>query len=315
MKYLVIGTGAIGLNIANQLKKQNIDFDIITKSNNNESYKYPNAIVNNYNISKITISMIFFKKINFLWILLAIFNIPFYKKKKNFIINKSLEILKKYNFKNCNNNNIYFNNKIIFNDLLNNVKDKIIYKTVTNNDIINYSILYDKVFVCVGHNYNQNNLIQNIGSFKFYCECKNKPNCLIIENGYFIEPHDSNNITIKCGLVIGSNNENYDHNYISNKLKNSYIWNKYKITKINNITMGLRSVSFDFIPYYNINKNIYYVTGGSFNGFIFAPYLAQQILKDDKYFNICRLRKKILLLYLIIFIGVLFIFFKLYFTF
>ena len=299
MKYLVIGTGAMGLNIANELLKQNIEFDIITKSNDNESYNYPNAIVNKYYINKPSFSMIFIRKLNFIWLLMVLLNIPFYKSNKNKIVKNSLSILKNYEFKNCSSN-IYFNNKNIFNDLLNNIKHKIIYKTVTHNDIYNYSKQYDKVFVCIGHNQTQSNFLQNVGSFKFYCECDNKPNCLNVENGYFIEPHDNNNITIKCGLVIGSNNEDFDYEYTSNKLKNSYIWDKYKITKINNIKMGIRSVSFDFIPFYYNNNNIYYITGGSFNGFIFAPYVAQEILKENKYFHISRLRNKLLLLYIII---------------
>lgn len=307
MKVLVIGTGAIGLNMANHLLDKNINFDIITSSNDNVSYNYPNAIVNKYKTNlKLDFPIFGFRKINLLWLVMAILSFPFHKKQKKIIINESKKILN-YQFKNCYDNE-FFDSKYIFNKLLERVQDKIIYKTINNDDINKYSLEYDKVYVCVGNSYNDNNYVQYVSSYKYYCECDNKPDCLIIENMFFIEPHEDNIITIKAHIIIGDNDKYFNYDHIYNKLKNSYIWDKYKITKVNKITKGTRVVSFDLLPYYINKNNICYITGGSFNGFIFAPYVTKRILENDKYFHISRLRNKILLVYLIVIIFVIIIF-------
>ena len=306
MNICVIGAGSIGLNIAYELLAKGNHVTIYTKSLQSVSAIYASGIILssiNFNWAR----QVYFENQskNYTWFILYLVTMIYYMKVydqfKLQAIKASERIMKKRNIQYplCNKN--YFLDFMKINNQLvkfmkNNPKFKIIYKTISDDEIKNLSKKYTYVFDCRGSNTKCNRYCRKIGGYKITILANKTEKCFIPYDGWFIhsDRKNKNQLILKGGFVIGS--EIYEgkiidknhFNKISNFIKKSDIWKKYDCEEILEIRMGTRSYSIDMLPYYEIDTNIIHIAGISAVGCILAPYITKNIidrvvLKKKKY--------------------------------
>ena len=186
---------------------------------------------------------------------------------------------------------------------------------VTTNHINELSLKYDYVFDCRGPGLKKNYLLENIGGYKIKIKCFNPiDKCYLLENGWFIHSDETNkyNLIVRGGFILGS--EKYDSFIKKNNFKNiAHIlrklpfWKKYNCEEIIYARKGIRQYTIDMMPYYNKNKNIIQIRGGSATGCTLAPYIIHSIISQILYnkksefdFSISRLYSKYMNTWLII---------------
>jgi len=310
-KYLVIGGGAIGLNICRELIENNQKVDLYATSLDTISYNY------GIGMSKRSIIPVIEIKPSWWIILYTLLNVinNNYVTNKYYLYNQSLDILRKYNLFDIKCTNAYeLSMKTVIPKLIMYLKlnrnFKYINKTISDTELLILSQQYKSVYVCTGSHAPESIYNKNIGGYKIYIESKLKPKCLSRENGFLINT-ENNLLVVRGGFIDGNKTDMQ----ISNIVQKLSLWNTYKCHKIILITKGFRSVSLDNFPFYYSDKNITYIRGGSFIGCVIAPVLSHSIIAQHLYgkhlvnfnFHISRLDKSIRQIK--IFVILLFIFF------
>ena len=321
MKYLVLGGGSMGINIALELLNQNHKVDIITDTFNSTSFNYATGYKKKHiQILNKNNPLYEFTKFNVMWLLLFILNIVSYNHYKFKFIRKSLEILKKYHItpRECNDTfqlkGQYVLEKLI--SVLKNHKNAtIIYKKIKKADISQYSKDYDNVFVCFGNYSNKHFYCEHIAGYKITIDSDIKPACLEIENNMFVSRTHDNNLVVSGGYYVGDSSHQFNFNKINKQIQTLFLWDKYKCKKILKIEKDIRSTSVDMFPFYTQKNNIIYIRGGSFIGATIAPYVCQNIIYKlnnkpyDYDFSVDRLNKKTIFLLVMFIFIILFIYF------
>jgi len=297
-KYLVIGSGAIGLNICRELIENNQKVDLYATSLDTVSY--------NYGIGMSKRSVIPTVEIKPSWwiILYALLNVinNSYASNKYYLYNQSLNILRKHNIFDIKCVDAYeLSMKTVIPKIITYLKSnknfKYVNKTISDTELFILSQHYKRVYVCTGSHAPESIYNKNIGGYKIYIESKFKPKCLSIENGFLINT-ENNLLVIRGGFINGNKTDKQ----ISNIIQKLSLWNTYKCHKIILITKDFRSVSLDNFPFYYSDKNITYIRGGSFVGCVIAPVLSYSIISRHLYgknsvnfnFHISRLDKSII---------------------
>ena len=285
MTYLVIGAGAMGINICAELLKNDKKVVLMTKSIKSVSADYGIGILDK-KISILQLNLPFYslKKINLIWfILFLINNYANYYKNKKMLFQRSFKLLKHYEIipKKCKET--YLLNGLecitkLLNIIQTNDNCKLINRTVDLNNIDNLSTKYEKVFICIGSHSRKSIYNQNIGGYKITLKAAILPKCLVYYKGLFITSRDGN-LEVRGGVLLGdSKKDKIDNRLIEIKLKKMSLWTKFKCSKIIKTIKGARSTSIDLLPYYYSNKNVIHIKGGSLAGYILAPALANSLV-------------------------------------
>jgi hypothetical protein len=177
----------------------------------------------------------------------------------------------------CLNNSI---NIISNTEVINytNTNNKIILNTTDNN--INYEC--DKLILCTSNDFN---LIKNdkykkyINTFSgiiIIAKVKNVPKCFSHVNNTLIAPYQNDLVKISILLELGLDNKysnyNIDKSNPEYKKIEDYIAkdgeiDKLGIQSIENIWYGVRAMTYDILPFFTqVDKNVYWMSGGSYNG-------------------------------------------------
>lgn len=362
-EYIIVGGGGFGLHTALNLRKHEPDAIITIFDKNiklSSTMLSPNGIIySNKNIEIDIFNLISFNlnsynkkfylhKINNIeWLIIYIINCLFIKKKQNFINN----VVTKNNNK-CNHKNIStdYNLSNYWDDLIKECKQKKI-NIIDKTEIINYNknnnkiiissnknkYSCDKLILCTSsnlsliHNKYYHKFIETFSGIGAFIKVKNIPSCFYYKNGFFISPYKQNLIRIGMHIEIGNNMGNYEitkdnieYNKIVTYLNNNEEMKKLNLISIETIWRGTRAMSYDNLPFFTkIEKNIYWMSGGSFNGTFLSKYYGEwlsEYILDKPFTNIPnnfdptlnRLKKIRLNFYLIfIMIFMIFIFYKL----
>lgn len=333
MKHVIIGAGVAGISLAYHLQKLNKKDEIIiidkdyfngTSYHSNNLYFIGYEKNKKFSLSIEKISPIFLFHV----ILIQIF---FYLSNKNMN-----DYFSQFNFlpltkKKCKNIQYYGLQKyrdfvdtfpIQKNTFLNyrkkrNGKFEVILKNHSGNNII-----CDYLYICTAQTnlFNtdsyipkfilNNHFLLNVSTDSIYVRVdKVTINCLIRDGIYWIMPIKKNIIKISMHLYINFSKKEKKEIDIDKiiDILNSY---KMKFIKIEEKWYGLRSCSYDLLPfYYEKEKNVFIITGGSFLGFNTLPAIAKEIshkvnkkkMNNFKYdLTINRIYKKMIVIYLII---------------
>jgi hypothetical protein len=187
--------------------------------------------------------------------------------------------------KKCKDNNIFINNNV---EIINyNHKDNKIYVETNQNKIYNC----DKLILCTANdlnlikNHNYHNYLNTISGIIIWAKVKNIKKCYTKFNHLILVPYKDNILKISLLqelCVEPKYNNQYiekdteDYNKIVEYLNSNKDIKDIGIISIETIWYGVRAVSYDNIPFFTeIDKNIYWFSGGSFKG----TYLAQPFSK------------------------------------
>lgn len=316
-KYLVIGGGAIGLNICRKLVEDGYQVDLFSKNiRDSVSYKYTNGITTHVPFTFNNIPVI--RTNNYLWIIsCAILTyLTNFEKKKKYLYQKSMDILQPYNVKVNNSSNVSeINFQEVFENILNYLQSNERFRYYDKdldlndldlNDLDLLKTKYKNIFVCIGANSPESIYNKNYYGYKIVVNSDIITDESTFEDGFFIKSGDK--LTLFGSFV---NKETSDQ-YILNKIKKLNLWKKYKCYSIHSIEKGKRSVSLDFLPFYHNLDNIIFIKGGSTSGASIAPAITYNIVNKILYnknpdkitlnFNINRFNfiKIFLLIFLII---------------
>lgn len=322
---LVIGSGANGIFITLNLLEKGENVELVTenKITDSVSYFYGLGITNNQILRIKNLDYLKYTKLNsifdIIWfIFLYLFS---FVEDKNYIINKSFEILKKYNIepKKCNKSYLLYAHSFIdkiVNDEFTKYKNQLIIKENTKVDLStldNIKNKYKTIYVCVGggkhHDYTK-----PIYGFKMLVKSKTYPDCLYNDSGILISKQTfkkNNNmnipegdyLNIEGGSIILKDNTLYhslqknDYYGLNKKLETKEFWTKYGCEKIMYNYIGKRMISKDYYPFFYYNDNICYIEGGGYMGVIISPVISKYIvynIKDPFFdFSINRIKRKI----------------------
>ena len=301
MKFYIIGSGAFGINIAYQLLLDGHTVTMITDNLNSISSIYAGSISLD-NPSYSWLSQIYFenKNYNYLWLLIylicILINKNNYVNYKKYIIKKTVKILDRYNinYNKCNNKYLINFNKIhkeMLKKMLNFNNFKIIKKYIHDKDIKKLSLHCDYIFNCCGSNNKKSFLDENIGGYLIIIKSKNNKCIFARESGWFIhsEQFNPNILYIKGGFIKGSSiyekniTNTEESKKIINIIKKKPFWKKYNCQEVLHTRFGTRMYSIDMLPYYDVNKNIINVMGGSAIGCILSPYISHCIVDSIVY--------------------------------
>jgi hypothetical protein len=194
----------------------------------------------------------------------------------------------------CKDNNIFINNNI---EIINYThKDNKIFIESKENKYYNC----DKLIICTA---NDLQLIKNVFFHKYIntisgiviiARVKNVINCYSKINHILFSPYKNDLIKISLlnELFVDSKYNNYniekgseEYKKILDYLDNNNDIKNIGIISIENIWYGVRAVTYDTIPFFTlVDKNIYWMSGGSFIGTYFAEpfskWFVEYILYD-----------------------------------
>lgn len=323
-KHVIIGAGISGMSLAYHLKKLNKKDEIViidkdytqgTSYHSNNLYFTSSEKNKKFSLSIEKLSPIFL--IHFLCIQIIFF----------FYIRNINEYFSKFNFfplpkKKCNNIQYYDLQKYRdFVDSIKIIKDEYLFLNEQKNNTLyvkckNKDYICDYLYDCTASCLNKNFLIK-VSSDSIYVKVdKMNIKCLIREDIYWIMPLNQDTIKISMHLYMNYSTQKKNNKIDLNKI--SEIFQKYnmKIIKIKDEWYGSRTCSYDLLPfYYEKEKNVFVITGGSFLGFNTLPAISREIahkvngkkIKKYKYdLSINRIYKEMFIVYTIITLFILF---------
>jgi len=324
--YIIIGAGCFGLYTALNIRK--IDKTGIIKildvdKNNSATVNggngitteriIPDDIFNAISFDKYK-TPIYLNKINIEWLIIhGINNLFNNNKQKIFDLTGESNEYHKFNYWEkkydlCKKNNIEIIDNVYIKDY--SIKDDKIY-------LDNY--ICDKLIIATGANLSLipkclHSYISIFSGIAVTIRVKNVPKKFYFAHDIFITPYKDDKVVITGLLQLGDDIE------INKKKLSKYIKNNKEIKKLGLISIermweGKRAMTYDTMPFYTkINKNVYWISGGSYLGThsasIFGKHLANYIINNkpvnvnNDFFNLSRL-KNIRLKYYIILIYII----------
>jgi len=337
---LVIGGGAFGLFTTLELLSQNNKVVLVTDNKLQDSVSYNYTV----HLSRDNFNLNFdlFNYNNFIrtdklydWFYMVRGYILNKYENKEYIYNKSISILEKYNIDVNHNKDkitlLYGN--ITIDNIINNIfpkyiksgQLKIVEDTFVNVNNINNATKYDNINESE-RSKKKHKYTKPIYGFKMLIDSEIQPECLAKDEEILISKIKINNrnlLNVEGGVIIDKKRKEYhaenSNNYfdLKTKIKNSALWDKYKCNNIEKVLIGKRSVSIDGYPFYYKRNNIQYLEGGSFSGFMYAPLFTRCVVNNIKDshidFSIRRITKKLfyvnisLIIFVISIISLLFI--------
>ncbi|SCQ17351.1 RNA polymerase sigma factor RpoD, putative (apicoplast) [Plasmodium ovale] len=247
------------------------------------------GIIYNYNVNKKYNILYFIKNfINFY----SYYLISKYKKNNNFIILNSNFIIKNFNIKSDNSNNVIIiikkiNNNYYINNNKNIQKNILLYykfyNEFNNNNIYLYEILNYNWYKYLLNNSKYNLFIIYNNYIKYLYKYYNKINLYYIRNLYFINNNIMNtNIIYKYNYNLYNNQFNnlyeYNKNIIFllnknfyNKIFYNYNYNNIYNLYLNDITIGLQSINIIF-ENKSIKNNIFFISNNIYVIFYIKYY-------------------------------------------